>query len=168
MSKLALPRLHTCCEVISLTPHGGSIAFETHDTMYSVCEQNDSSHSFVLSWRVRLCLAIRPESVTCGGFYNSDLLCTHFRLAEVWYGKQEVRAVEKGFPVESMTNVVQTTLGTPARLWMTASAHRSLAGLCRTRMRFAVRHEIYPPAVRLYRGSTKGYTFAPEAVLQAR
>jgi len=42
------------------------------------------------------------------------------------------------------------------RLWMTASAHRS--GLCRTRMRFAVRREIYPPAVRLYRGSTKGYS----------
>ena len=111
MSKLALPRLHTCCEVISLTPYGGSIAFEIHDTVYSVGEQNDSSHSFVLSWSVRLCLAIRPESVTCGGFYNSDLLCTHFWLAEVWYSKQEVRAVERAFPVESMTDVVQTTLG---------------------------------------------------------
>ena len=29
----------TRCELISLTPHGSSIAFETHDTMYSVAEQ---------------------------------------------------------------------------------------------------------------------------------
>jgi hypothetical protein len=34
LSKLALPRLHTCCEVIPLNPHGNSITFETHDTMY--------------------------------------------------------------------------------------------------------------------------------------
>ncbi len=71
ISKLALPRLHTRCEVISLTPHDSSIAFETRDTMYLVGEQNgeqnDSSHSFVSSWGVRLCLEIRPESVTRGG-----------------------------------------------------------------------------------------------------
>jgi len=64
MSKLALPRLHTRCEVFSLTPHGSSIAFEIRNTMYLVGEQNDSSHSFVSSWGVRLCLTIRPESVT--------------------------------------------------------------------------------------------------------
>jgi hypothetical protein len=68
ISKLALPRLHIRCEVISLTPHGGSIAFETRDTMYLVGEQNDSSDSFVSSWGVRLCLTIRPENVTRCGF----------------------------------------------------------------------------------------------------